>query len=77
MEHNDKIIEILLGMKEDMGSLKADTSGIKDHLEKLNSKVASHESWISNAKGKIAVVSTVVGGITALVVAYVKKQFDG
>lgn len=76
METHEKLYDILLSIKEDMGSLKSDTSGIKEHLKTLNGKVLSHESWISNAKGKVAVVASVVGGAMGLAVIWVKSQFD-
>ncbi len=75
MTSQDKIYDVLLTIKEDIGSLKADVSGVKDHLKIMNGQIAKHANFINTWKGKFAIIGTVISTSVALLVAFIKTNF--
>lgn len=82
MEQNnhDKLYDILLNIREDLGGLKADNSSIKDDINRikeqfktLNGSVARHSSFINVWKGKMLVISSGIAIFGSLVTSWIKK----
>lgn len=79
-DHN-KIYEILLEMKENQGREEGKIDGINQRLDTVNGRLGKHDdrlgildSFKDNLKGKVAVISLLVGGIGAflgnLIISY-------
>lgn len=79
-------MNILLEIKEDMGSVKQATTDIKenqvighteirDDLEKLRGRVTTVENSQASIKTKVAIFATAFGTIATLFINIVKQKF--
>lgn len=73
-ENHEKLYDILLEIKEDLGEFRSEIGGINKRLDTLNGQVAKHASFINTWKGKFAIISSLVGGGAALLITYIKQE---
>jgi hypothetical protein len=74
MDNHEKIYDVLLEMKSDIGGIKSDVSGICKRLDTMNGKVAEHEKFILNWQGKLGFISALVGASISLLVLWLKEK---
>jgi hypothetical protein len=62
----NRIIDMLLGIKSDIGELKKGQVEIKDVVDKIDGRVCSLEDDVADTRSDIAEVKTDVAGIKQL-----------
>jgi len=88
MEHSDKHLSILLDIQKQLGDVKSETRGQSEMLRALNEKVAiqngrvtklegvSNEQsvLISNWKGRLVVLASIISVGIGLLSSWIRKQ---
>ena len=81
-EGDDFVMRVLLEIKEDLGELKGEARKTNEHLKNLNGRVATHTEQINTVKTditgiktKIAVYSTLAGGVITMGWSVIKSKF--
>ena len=75
MEHSDeKLFEILLSVKEDLGELKSGVSYIKSQADKTNGRVNKLETAENIRTGKMAIVGMVASAITSAIITVLFRK---
>lgn len=76
-----QIMDVLLGMKEDVGRIEQKVDNVHEQATKTNGRVLALEaqvktntSFIENFKGKLAVVAIFIGIGTTIISAWIKKN---
>ena len=78
MEHqsHEKLYDILLSMKEDIGEMKSDIKSVKTAAEDTSKTVKKHDEIISNWQGRIAIIGAIVGVVSTTIISWIRKELN-
>ena len=79
MSTEDKILETVIDIKGEVGTITGEIKGVKEHLRTLNGSIKSHDLRIDNnkerldvMKGKAKIIAVIAGFVATAVIAYLK-----
>jgi len=79
MSTEDKILETVIDIKGEVGTITGEIKGVKEHLRTLNGSIKSHDLRIDNnkerldvMKGKAKIIAVIAGFVATAIIAYIK-----
>lgn len=83
MTEENQIMTFLMGIKEDLGTLKGEAKAINSHLANLNGRVVTHTEQINalrsdheGIKTKIAIYTSAIGTVVAVAWGIIKEKIN-
>jgi len=79
MSTEDKILETVIDIKGEVGTITGEIKGVKEHLRTLNGSIKSHDTRIDEnkerldvMKGKAKIIVAIAGFVATAIIAYIK-----
>ena len=79
MSTEDKILETVIDIKGEVGTITGEIKGVKEHLRTLNGSIKSHDTRIDDnkerldvMKGKAKIIAVIAGFVATAIIAYIK-----
>lgn len=63
-------------IQRSLGRIEGKLDAMKENQDKINIRVDSHETFINNLRGKVAVVAGLIAATTSILTLWIKKHFN-